>query len=466
MSDIQTAGLCRLTVRAPKKSIDLGVPSDVPVADLLPAVLGYGGEDLDEAGIDHGGWVLQRLGGEPLDEERTLDSYDLRDGETLYLRPRTEALPEVHLDDLVDGIATTMADSPFGWSPKASRRLLLGLAVLALTGGLVVLALPGGSSGLRAVCAAVVGMLLVAGAGSASRAVGDAGAGAALGAMVAPYLAFAGWLVPGGDLSGPHAHELFGSRLLAGSAAGAGGAIVVLAAVAAFAALFLSIAVVAAFGALAGTLMFTADLAPHQAAGVIALLAVILGAFVPSLSFRMSGMRMPPLPTNAQQLQEGIEPHSPSGTAARAILADGWMSSLYAAVGTVCAGCVAVLARHADLAALIMVLALSLLLLLHSRGLGNAWQRLSLTVPGALGPLLLILLDAASDEPDQRFLMVGVLLALTACVSIASWTVPGVRLVPYWGRAAEILHTLAAVALLPLALWVLGVYGFLRGLMG
>ncbi|OEV07168.1 secretion protein snm4, partial [Streptomyces nanshensis] len=177
MSDIQTAGLCRLTVRAPKKSIDLGVPSDVPVADLLPAVLGYGGEDLDEAGIDHGGWVLQRLGGEPLDEERTLDSYDLRDGETLYLRPRTEALPEVHLDDLVDGIATTMADSPFGWSPKASRRLLLGLAVLALTGGLVVLALPGGSSGLRAVCAAVVGMLLVAGAGSASRAVGDAGAG-------------------------------------------------------------------------------------------------------------------------------------------------------------------------------------------------------------------------------------------------------------------------------------------------
>ncbi len=213
--------------------------------------------------------------------------------------------------------------------------------------------------------------------------------------------------------------------------------------------------------------MFTADLAPHQAAGVIALLAVILGAFVPSLSFRMSGMRMPPLPTNAQQLQEGIEPHSPSGTAARAILADGWMSSLYAAVGTVCAGCVAVLARHADLAALIMVLALSLLLLLlHSRGLGNAWQRLSLTVPGALGPLLLILLDAASDEPDQRFLMVGVLLALTACVSIASWTVPGVRLVPYWGRAAEILHTLAAVALLPLALWVLGVYGFLRGLMG
>lgn len=465
MSGTQTAGLCRLTVRAPSRNIDLGVPSDVPVADLLPAVVGYAGDDLKETGIDHGGWVLQRLGGEPLDEERTLDSYDLRDGEDLYLRPRVDALPEVQLDDLVDGISTTMAGSPYGWSPKASRRLLLGLAVLALTGGLVLLALPGGSTESRALCAAVVALLLIAGAGSASRAVGDAGAGAALGVMAAPYLAYAGWVLPGGELTGPHVHEVVGSRLLAASAAGAGGAIVVLAAVAAFAALFLGVAVFAVFGALAGTLMIAADLAPHQVAGVVALVAVILGAFVPSLSFRMAGLRMPPLPTNAQQLQEGIEPHSPSGVAARAILGDGWMSSLYGAVGAVCAGCLGVLAWYADLAAVFLVCALSLLLLLHSRGLGNAWQRLSLTVPGALGPLLLILVGAVSYAPDRRPLLLAALLALTAAIAIASWTVPGARLVPYWGRLAEILHTLAAVSLLPLALWVLGVYGALRGLM-
>ncbi|OON81110.1 type VII secretion integral membrane protein EccD [Streptomyces tsukubensis] len=465
MSDTQTAGLCRLTVRAPSRSIDLAVPSDVPVADLLPAVVGYGGDDLQEAGIDHGGWVLQRLGGEPLDEERTLDSYDLRDGETLYLRPRVDALPEVHLDDLVDGISTTMADSPYGWTPKASRRLLRGFAVLVLFGGLAILALPGDSAAIRAVCAAVVALLLIAGGGSASRAVGDAAAGAALGVMAAPYLALAGWLLTGGEMSGPDAHQVIGARLLAACAAGAGGAIVVLAAVTAFAALFLGVAVVAVFGALAGTLMLTADLAPHQVAGIVALVAVVLGAFVPSLSFRMSGLRMPPLPTNAQQLQEGIEPHSPSGVAARAILADGWMSSLYGAVGTVCAACLGVLAWYEDLAATFMVVALSLLLLLHSRGLGNTWQRLSLAVPGALGPLLLILMVAFDYAPGKRPLLVAALLALTAAVAIASWTVPGARLVPYWGRLGEILHTLAAVSLLPLALWVLGVYGALRGLM-
>ncbi|WP_210592175.1 type VII secretion integral membrane protein EccD [Streptomyces sp. GESEQ-35] len=465
MSDTQTAGLCRMTVRAPSKSIDLAVPFDVPVADLLPAVVGYGGEDLAETGIDHGGWVLQRLGAEPMDEERTLGSYDLRDGETLYLRPRVEALPEVHLDDLVDGISTTMDSRPYGWTPEASRRLLRGVAVAALAAGLVVLALPGGSLWLRVVCAAVVGLLLVAGAGSASRAVGDAGAGAALGVMVAPYLAFAGWLLPGGELTGEHAHEVVGSRLLAACAAGAGGAVLVVAVVAAYAALFLSIAVVAAFGALAGALMLTVDLALHHVAGVVALVAVILGAFVPSLSFRMSGLRMPPLPTTPQQLQEGIEPHSPSGVAARTALADGWMSSLYGAVGVVCAVCLCVLARFANLSGTILALVLSLLLVLHGRGLGNAWQRLSLIIPGTLGPLLLLILDAASYEADDRPLAVAGLLAVTATMAIASWTVPGARLVPYWGRAAEILHTLSAVALLPLVLWGLGVYGTLRGLM-
>lgn len=464
MTDTQTAGVCRLTVRAPSRSLDLAVPSDIPVADLLPAVLGYGGDDLGEAGLDHDGWVLQRLGAEPMDEERSLDFYDLRDGETLYLRPRTDALPEVHLDDLVHGISTTMRSRPWGWSPHAGKLLLRGLAVFTLFGGLTVFVLPGGSALLNAVCAAATGLLLIAGAGSASRAVGDAGAGAALGVMAAPYLALAGWLLPGGELSGPHVHELVGARLLAACAVGAGAAIVALAAVAAYAALFLAVAVFAVLGAVAGALMLAGDLAPHQVAGVVAVVAVVLGAFVPSLSFRMAGLRMPPLPTNAQQLQEGIEPHPTGAVAARTGLADGWMSSLYAAVGAVCTVCLVVLVLYGGLAAVITVVTLSLLLMLHGRGLGNAWQRLSLVLPGAGAPLLLIVVAAHSYTPGGRPLVVAALLAVTAGIAIASWTVPGRRIVPYWGRAAEVLHTLTAVALLPLVLWVLGVYGALRGL--
>ncbi|MFI5479650.1 type VII secretion integral membrane protein EccD [Streptomyces rubiginosohelvolus] len=466
MTDTQVAELCRLTVRAPAKSIDLAVPADVPVADLLPAVLGYAGDNLEEAGIDHGGWVLQRLGGEPLDEELTLDSYGLRDGDTLYLRPRAEALPEVHLDDLVDGIATTMRDHPFGWTPKVSRWVLLGIVVAILAGGVLVIAWPGGSSLSRSVFATAAGLLLLAGAGAASRAVGDAGAGAALGFMVGPYLALAGWLLPGGELGGPHAYETLGARLLAASAAMAGGAVLALAVVAAFAALFLSVAVVSLFAAIAAVLLLTTDLAPVHAAGILAVLAVILGAFVPSLAFRMSGMRMPPLPTNAQQLQEGIEPHAASAVSARAILADGWMMSLYGAVGLVGAACVAVLARERELAEIIMTVALCLLLVLHARGLGNIWQRMSLVVPGVFGLLLLVLVAAPAASPGSRLVTAAGLLAAAAAVAIAAWTVPGRRLVPYWGRAGEVLHSALAIAVLPLALWVLGVYGALRAING
>ncbi|MFH9684262.1 type VII secretion integral membrane protein EccD [Streptomyces globisporus] len=466
MTDTQVAELCRLTVRAPAKSIDLAVPADVPVADLLPAVLGYAGDNLEEAGIDHGGWVLQRLGGEPLDEELTLDSYGLRDGDTLYLRPRAEALPEVHLDDLVDGIATTMRDHPFGWTPKVSRWVLLGIVVAILAGGVLVIAWPGGSSLSRSVFATAAGLLLLAGAGAASRAVGDAGAGAALGFMVGPYLGLAGWLLPGGELGGPHAYETLGARLLAASAAMAGGAVLALAVVAAFAALFLSVAVVSLFAAIAAVLLLTTDLAPVHAAGILAVLAVILGAFVPSLAFRMSGMRMPPLPTNAQQLQEGIEPHAASAVSARAILADGWMTSLYGAVGLVGAACVAVLARERELAEIIMTVALCLLLVLHARGLGNIWQRMSLVVPGVFGLLLLVLVAAPAASPGSRLVTAAGLLAAAAAVAIAAWTVPGRRLVPYWGRAGEVLHSALAIAVLPLALWVLGVYGALRAING
>ncbi|MDN3354809.1 type VII secretion integral membrane protein EccD [Actinomadura sp. DC4] len=464
MSSGTAAGLCRLTVRAPTKAIDLAVPADVPVADLLPAVLGYGGDDLGETGLEHEGWVLQRLGGAPLDQEATLESLGLRDGDTVYLRPRTEALPEVRLDDIVHGISTTMKDSPHGWSPLASRRLLRGLTLVALLAALAILALPGGPAAQREIAAGAFAMLLLAGAAAASRAVGDAASAALLGGMVGPYLVLAGWLLPGGKLSGPEHYQTLGARLLAASAAEAGGSVLALAVVAAYTAFFVATTIFAVAGALAGVLVMVAGMPPEHAAAIVALAAVAFGAFVPSLSFRLSGLRTPPLPTNAEQLQEGIEPRSPSAVAARAVLADTWMTALYATVGLTCALCVTELAQGGDLSKVVLAAALSLLLLLHSRGMGNVWQRLSLVAPGVWGAGAMVALDVAGSDPAGRVLPAVGVASAGAAFLIAAWVVPGRRLVPYWGRAAEILHSLVAVSLLPLALWVLGLYGTLRAI--
>ncbi|MEK8145865.1 hypothetical protein NKH18_45405 [Streptomyces sp. M10(2022)] len=156
----------------------------------------------------------------------------------------------------------------------------------------------------------------------------------------------------------------------------------------------------------------------------------------------------------------------PDEVSARAILADGWMTSLYGAVGVVSGGCLIVLARHADLPEVLMTLALSLLLLLHARGLGNVWQRLSLVIPGMGAVLLLAFIWSTVLSPGMRLVMAAGLMAGAATVVTASWTVPGRRMLPYWGRIAELLHSAMAISLLPLGLWVLGAYGALRGLNG
>ncbi len=142
------------------------------------------------------------------------------------------------------------------------------------------------------------------------------------------------------------------------------------------------------------------------------------------------------------------------------------MTALYGATGVLSSACLVALARRPSLPALLCALVLSLLLLLHGRGLVNTAQRLVLVLPGAWGLLLLAFGWGLRLSGTERTLLVAGLLAVAAALTVAVWTVPGRRMVPYWGRAAEILHSLLAIALLPLTLWLLGVFGTLRGIFG
>ncbi|NUP49463.1 MAG: type VII secretion integral membrane protein EccD, partial [Catenulispora sp.] len=104
------ADLCRLSIATPANVLELALPTAVPLADFLPAVLSFAGPDLADQGLAHDGWVLQRLGGPPLPEARTLAESRIQDGETLYLRPRRAAAPAAVFDDVVDGLATAVRE--------------------------------------------------------------------------------------------------------------------------------------------------------------------------------------------------------------------------------------------------------------------------------------------------------------------------------------------------------------------
>ncbi|WP_399895615.1 type VII secretion integral membrane protein EccD [Streptomyces sp. BBFR51] len=466
MSDTSVASLCRLSVRAPSRTIDLAVPTDVPVADLLPTLLRYCVEGMEEEGLDHGGWVLQRLGGPALDDEATLDSLDLHDGEVLHLRPRAEAMPEVRLDDLVEGIADVTRERLHAWTTERSRQLLRGFLVCVLVIALGVLAWPGGPVVPRAATAGVAGLLLLAGAGTAGRAVGDAATGAVLGAMAVPALALAGWLLPAGEIAGPNAYHVLGARLLAAGAAGAGAAVLALAAVAVYTPLFLAAAVVCVAAAVSGAMMSVFDVPVDKAACAIAACLVLVGGFVPAIAFKLAGMRMPPLPASPRQLQEGIDPYDGPEVATRTELASGWMIALYGAIGLVGAGCLVPLVRRPNLPEALIAVVLSLILLLHGRGMVNVWQRLVLVVPGAMGAALVLVGAGAHLAPGDRPVFVAGLLGLAAVLAVVTWTVPGRRMLPYWGRAAELLQSALAIGLLPLTLWAVGVFGELRAISG
>ncbi|MFJ9693891.1 type VII secretion integral membrane protein EccD [Kitasatospora sp. NPDC101183] len=461
MSSSVVAGLCRLRFHAPGTAFELAVPADVPLADLLPAVLAHAGPDLAEEGLEHGGWVLQRLGEEPLAEDDSPEALGLHDGDTVYLRPRHEALPAVHFDDLVDGVATGMEERGDGWRPALTRRLALALALTALAAGWVLLALPGPGRA-REAAAGAVALLLLLGAASASRAMSDAGTGAALGAAAVPYLGLAALLLPGGAGSGG---DLLGARVLAAASAGAGAAVLALAAVGAAAPLFVGIVLVAVIGVLAGVLILS-GLTPSELVSLVAVFAVLVGAFVPSIAFRLSGLRLPMLPRNAEELQENIEPVPAEAVLPRALVADDYLMALYAAIGAVSAACLTVLAYADGWAGPAEGGALAVLLLLHGRAIGSTRQRLALLLPGAYGLLVLLAREAGSASPGGRLGLLGLLLGAAASLLVAGWTVPGRRLLPYWGRLADILHTLCALSLLPLALQACGVYHTLRGLGG
>src|SRR5262249_27624667 len=85
--------LCRLTVCGPARSGELAVPVHAPLIDLLPALVGHLGDKLADAGLEHGGGVLQRLGDPPLREELSVAALGLRDGDMVHLRPRADQLP-------------------------------------------------------------------------------------------------------------------------------------------------------------------------------------------------------------------------------------------------------------------------------------------------------------------------------------------------------------------------------------
>lgn len=456
--------LCRLTVCGPARTVELAVPVHVPLIDLLPALLGHLGENLADTSLEHEGWVLQRLGDPPLQEELSVNALGLRDGDMVHLRPRSDQLPPMDFDDLIDGVAVGISGRPDRWRPEMSRRLLAGLLGGSLAVGLVLLA--GHLGTTSALLAAGMTAILLGLTAAASRAFADVPAAVVLGAATIAYAGLGGVELPLLNF-GAHGSSLLAwgalrAALLAGGVAIAGASAAV-AMVSGGRHPALAATVTAGLLAAAGGAIATLfGLGAASVAAAVVALAVPVGGCVPILSFRLAKMRLDPTPTSADELQTDLDPVPGQQVLERTRLADRYMTALYSGLGVVVGACLLVLGTSASVKAEAVAADAIVLLLLHSRALVAARHRLAAVIPAAAG--VAVLLAAAGLRVDTRLwpAFLAVVLVAAAALFAAERSLPGHKLLPHWGRAGDVLQTLAAAALLPLTLWLLNVYQFVR----
>jgi type VII secretion integral membrane protein EccD len=457
--------MCRLVVYGPDRHAELAVPAHVLVGDLVPALLPHLGADLADSGLAHGGWVLQRLGDPPLDEDTSVSASGLRDGDSVHLRPRSGKIPPADFDDLIDGIATGVQARAGGWQPRMVRNASLG--VVALLIGVVALALGRPGPGPVQVLGALVLAVVCLTVGLAlSRVAHDPGVGTvvASGAIVFGGLAAVGIpsvasVSPTTAIGAPHlfagAVSVLALSALAALAVGGSGAY--------FAAVISATAIATVGTALC---VFAGVTAP-QAAAAAAVFATIATANVPIMAFRLSGLRLAPLPTAPEHLQEDIDPE-PSGPVLSATArADRFMTGLYSGLGAAAAVAMVVAATGPGWAPTTLVATTALARLLAARPMSSLYHRLAAGLPAVGGLAMAVVSLSGAIPPMIRVVSLASLLGVGGAFFVTlARREPGRRLMPYWGQVGDILQTLSTVAMFPLLLAVLDVYGLVRAIGG
>ena len=475
-----TVGLARVTISAPQRRVDVALPEHVPLAELLPEVLRHAGEGLADDGEKHGGWLLRRTDGVALATAQGLFPQGVRDGEVLHLVPARDNWPELEYDDVVEAIAEGARRRGTIWSPASTRTATLAAGVVLLAIGLLAVLATGPVWGGAAYFGLGVGLLLALAGITASRAYGDARAGAVLAGCALPY-AFAGGaaLIASGDRVGVFGllPWLGGPELLAGSVAlllvAALGAVGVAASLRVFAAGIM----IGLFGAVTALIALITS-AAGAAAVLLSALVCGIGA-LPLLAIRLGKMPTPPvtLPTGteAEQTFTGAPSRGATLDAARerpdrakvfaaVSRTEELLTGLLLGHALLCVGSFVVLGSSGDLSARILMGLAVAALLLRCRLFVTLRQRLPLISAGLFG-LFALGVDLLRGAGEAMLLGLGVtalLVALGTVAAGATWTRRPPS--PYLGRTADVLDTLAVVAVIPVACAVIGLYGMASSL--
>ncbi|MCG8921152.1 type VII secretion integral membrane protein EccD [Lentzea sp. CC55] len=462
-----TTVFSRVTVVAPRTRIDVALPADVAVADLLPMLLDMAREATPDGGVRHGGWCLAKLGDSPLDPARTLASLGVVDGELLQLRRRNENPPPPLYDDVVDAIAESDPDSFRPWTRETAQRFGHIAGALALIAAAVALFLSGpvtaggSGSGLAAAIAGGVAAVAALAAGATiARAYGAVSTGVLIAACGSLPMAFvAGYhAVPG---VGFNPKMLLASALMMIFAWG--GILLIGQGITVFIA-------AATGGTLVALAFLVATFVEHPLAGVAAATgAVALAALsmLPRLTLQLAKIPPPVVPTNAEDLKEDSGFPEYAVIERRTAVAHEYLTGMIIGTGTVAALAAIVAAGGAgdSVWGPIYGVVVAIVLMMRGRAYANGAQAVALLSTGMFASAGILLGWLISTSSFNRIAFVfGTLLVLGALALVLGVIFPGQKFSPPLRRTVDIIEAILIASVLPLALAVMDMYAVFRGL--
>jgi ESX secretion system protein EccD len=455
-------GLARLTISTPRRRLDVALPENAPVSELLPHLLRHAGEGVADEGEQHGGWSLRRTTGALLEPTRNLAAQGIHDGEVLHLVPRRTEWPELAYDDVVEIIAGGSRRTGRSWGRVATRRFalavtgaVLGLGVLGMLLSGPPWAAPGGLALAFAALASLAGVVL-------SRAVADAVAGAAVAAVGMGYAAAGGLLVAAPD--GTPLGRMGAPQILLGSGCLLVFGIIGYVGTAALSRFFVLGIAVGLLGVVASLLCF-AGMAPVGAAAVALTVAIGLLPGYPLFSVWLGRLPVPTLPERPEEmLAQRVVPER-SEVFAAVNRAHELLTGLLLAAATVSIVGFVLLVRGRSGPELALAVAGGVALLLRARLFATPWQRIPLVAGGLVGLALLGSAVSRSVPASARPLVMVVATAIAGALVLAAGLAYSSRPPsPYLRRLADILDVVAIISLVPLAAAVVGAFRALQGL--
>lgn len=473
--------LVRVSVLGGATQLDSGLPAHLPVAALIPDLLTALRISTDD---DVAAWTLARVDGSRLSPSETLAQGGVLDGDLLLMRPDRPDARSPLIDDVADGVASALRRDRAGWTAEASR----GLGYLVFLAG-VLAAIPAGRLAAAAdrptvLTVAVVGAALLLAVVLAGRRLGvdprtatvatigacglaalavsliapEVGGGAqvAVAAMTAGVIATVGWRVTG------HA-----------------------------AAVHVTVACAAALCVVGGAVSAFTSLTVAEVAAIVVVLAIGVVLSAPRLAVALGRLPLPEVPTTAPDPTTEADPGTVDGVdalrlrdrdrlgaiadlalgdlqslARRAASTASILTGLLAGAVLAAAAATTVLAASAGETTVVQAFCVCAVAALSARGRTHTdrVQSTILVAGGGITAVAATLALLATESGPRPVTVFAIVLAVAVAAVLLGTVAAGGDYSPPAVRTAEIVEYAVLVALVPLLLWVLGVYQAVRQL--